>query len=213
MRASLEVADIFRRHGPAWRAVQILPTTSPGGGLSLDGERWVACRPGFFLPVRVLSRLYRRLFLECLQTAFEHGLLRFSGGLADLIRPLAWRQRLAAARRLDWVVYAKPPFGGPARVMEYLGRYVHRVALANSRLLSLDEGRVSFRWKDYRHHGRSRVMTLEAGEFMRRFLLHVLPRRFHRIRFYGFLAHGHCAAKLALCRRLPNAPPPATARA
>ncbi len=180
----------------------------PGGGLSLDGQRWVTCRPGFFLPVRVLSRLFRRLFLERLQAAFDDGRLRFFGALVGLADPDALRQRLAEMREINWVVYAKRPFGGPEQVLEYLGRYVHRVAIANSRLTGLSDGRVSFRWKDYRHHGKSKVMTLEAGEFMRRFLLHVMPKGFHRIRFYGYLANGQRAAKLADCRRLLAAASP-----
>ncbi len=179
----------------------------PGGGPSLDGTRWVACRPGFFLPVRVLSRLFRRLFLESLQTAFEAGELRFFGDLADLTAPAVFARRLAELRRVDWVVYAKPPFGGPEQVLAYLGRYTHRVAIANARLVGLTDGRVSFRWKDYRHHGKSKTMTLTADEFIRRFLLHTLPDGFHRIRHYGFRANGHRAEKLALCRALLAAPP------
>jgi len=174
----------------------------PGGGPSLDGTRWIACRPGFFLPVRVLSRLFRRLFLEHLQIAFGSGGLGFFGELAELAEPTAFARRLAELRRVEWVVYAKPPFGGPEQVLAYLGRYTHRVAIANSRLISLTDGRVGFRWKDYRHHGKSKVMTLEAFEFIRRFLLHTLPDGFHRIRHYGLLANGYRAEKLALCRKL-----------
>lgn len=186
----------------------------PGGGLSLDGQRWVACRPGFFLPVRVLSRLLRRSFLERLQAAFDAGLLGFFGAQAGLADPAAFRRHLSRQRTLNWVVYAKQPFGGPEQVLEYLGRYTHRVAIANSRLVSLDQGQVSFRWRDYRHHNKLKPMTLSADEFIRRFLLHVLPDGFHRIRHYGFLANGHRAAKLARCRLLlqaptPNPPPPA----
>ena len=181
----------------------------PGGGPSLDGTRWVACRPGFFLPVRVLSRLFRRLFLEHLQAAFEAGDLHLTNALAGLAEPAAFAQCLAEVRRAAWIVYAKPPFGGPEQVLAYLGRYTHRVAIANSRLVSLTDGRVAFRWKDYRHHGRSKIMTLEADEFIRRFLLHTLPDGFHRIRHYGFLANGHRAAKLALCRTLIAGSPPA----
>lgn len=186
----------------------------PGGGPSLDQTRWIACRPGFFLPVRVLSRLFRRLFLEGLQTAFDSGGLSFFGDLAQLAEPAAFGWRLAELRRVEWVVYAKPPFGGPEQVLAYLGRYTHRVAIANSRLVSFADGRVGFRWKDYRHHGKSKVLTLEAFEFIRRFLLHALPDGFHRIRHYGFLANGHRAEKLALSRKLlavaasAEAPPP-----
>jgi hypothetical protein len=187
----------------------------PGGGPSLDGTRWVACRPGFFLPVRVLSRLFRRLFLDELCAAFEVGELGFFGALADLAEPAAFTRRLRALRRVDWVVYAKPPFGGPAQVLAYLGRYTHRVAIANSRLVSASDTDVAFRWRDYRHHGKSKVMTLDTHEFIRRFLLHTLPDGFHRIRHYGFLANGHRAAKLALCRKLLDAPasPPISAPA
>jgi hypothetical protein len=156
----------------------------PGGGPSPDGSR--ACRPGFFLPVRVLSRLFRRLFLEQLDAAFAAGTLRFFSELAGLADPDAFTRHLAPVRRTEWVVYAKPPFGGPEQVLAYLGRYTHRVALTNSRLLDIEDGRVLFRWKDYRHH--NKVMSLEAGEFIRRFLLHVLPAGFHRIRHFGFLA-------------------------
>jgi hypothetical protein len=180
----------------------------PGGGLSLDGTRWVACRPGFFLPVRVLARLYRRLFLAALQAAFDAGKLRFFGALAHLLAPTAFARRLADLRRVDWVVYAKRPFGGPEQVLAYLGRYTHRVAIANSRLIELADGRVSFRWRDYRHHHKVKVMTLAAAEFIRRFLLHTVPDGFHRIRHYGFLANGQRADKLALCRRLLAIPPP-----
>jgi hypothetical protein len=178
----------------------------PGGGLSLDHMRWVACRPGFFLPVRVLSRLFRRLFLDELRTAFAAGELGFFGELAALAEPAAFTRRLRELRRVEWVVYAKPPFGGPAQVLAYLGRYTHRVAIASSRLVSMANAEVAFRWKDYRHHGKRRVMTLDADEFIRRFLLHTLPDGFHRIRHYGFLANRQRAAKLALCRRLLDAP-------
>ncbi len=174
----------------------------PGGGPSLDGTRWVSCRPGFFLPVRVLSRLFRRLFLNELRSAFEAGELGFFGALAGLAEPAAFSRRLRQLRGVEWVVYAKPPFGGPEQVLAYLGRYTHRVAIANARLVSMTDDEVAFRWKDYRHHSKSKVMTLEAHEFMRRFLLHTLPDGFHRIRHYGFLANGHRAAKLALCRGL-----------
>jgi len=174
----------------------------PGGGPSLDGTRWVACRPGFFLPVRVLSRLFRRLFLDALRVAFEAGHLGFFGELAPLAEPAAFARRLRDLRQVEWVVYAKPPFGGPAQVLAYLGRYTHRVAISNARLVGMSDDRVAFRWKDYRHHGKAKVMTLEPFEFIRRFLLHTLPDGFHRIQHYGFLANGHRAAKLALCRSL-----------
>jgi hypothetical protein len=174
----------------------------PGGGLSLDGARWVSCRPGFFLPVRVLSRLFRRLFLEKLRAAFDAGRLAFFGTRARLADAAVFARCLAELRRIEWVVYAKPPFAGPAAVLAYLGRYTHRVAIANRRLVALAGGRVSFRWRDYRHHSKNKVMTLEADEFIRRFLLHALPDGFHRIRHYGFLANRQRADKLALCRTL-----------
>jgi hypothetical protein len=180
----------------------------PGGGLSLDGTRWVACRPGFFLPVRVLSRLFRRLFLEQLQAAFEAGTLGFYGDLAGLADQVTFERHLGKLRRLEWVVYAKPPFGSPEQVLAYLGRYTHRVAIANSRLISFDHEQVRFRWRDYRHYDKPKTMTLAAGEFIRRFLLHTLPDGFHRIRHYGFLANRHRRANLARCRWLLAAPAP-----
>jgi hypothetical protein len=172
----------------------------PGGGLSPDGQ-WIACRPGFFLPVRVLSRRFRRLFLEALEKAHADGQLGFFGELETLRDPQAFARYLAPMRAIDWVVYAKPPFGGPQRVLEYLGRYTHRVAISNQRLLELQEDQVSFRWKDYRHPQRPKVMTVSAEEFIRRFLQHALPPGFHRIRYYGFLANCHRAAKLDFCRQ------------
>jgi hypothetical protein len=181
----------------------------PGGGPSRDGTRWIACRPGFFLPVRVLSRLFNRLFLAALRAAFEADHLRFFGELAALAEPAAFARRLRELRRLAWVVYAKPPFGGPEQVLAYLGRYTHRVAIANSRLISLTDTAVAFRWKDYRHHGKSKVMTLDAHEFIRRFLLHTLPDGFRRVRHYGFLANGQRAAELTRCRILLDVPAPA----
>jgi hypothetical protein len=174
----------------------------PGGGLSPDRTRWIACRPGFFLPVKALGRLFRRLFLERLAEAFADGALRFFGDLVPLVEPGAFAAHCAALRRIDWVVYAKPPFGGPEQVLAYLGRYTHRVAIANSRLVAMTDDTVSFLWKDYRQEGRRKVMTLEPAEFIRRFLLHVLPPGFHRIRHFGFLANAHRAARLALCRQL-----------
>jgi len=183
----------------------------PGGGLSSDGTRWIACRPGFFLPVQVLSQLFRRLFLEQLQASFSD--LSFFGALAPLTDQAVFHRALAKLQRIDWVVYAKRPFAGPEQVLSYLGRYTHRVAIANSRLIALADGQVSFRWNDYRHHGKSKVMTLTADEFIRRFLLHTLPDGFHRIRHYGFLANGHRAAKLTRCRQLLRVPPAAAAPA
>ena len=181
----------------------------PGGGLSVDGERWISCRPGFFLPVRVLSRLFRRLFLEQLQRAFDAGHLHFYHALEELQAPAAFARYLAPVRQTEWVVYAKPPFGGPRQVLEYLGRYTHRVAISNNRLIDFADDQVSFRWKDYRHESRPKVMSLAADEFIRRFLLHVLPSGFQRIRHYGFLANRYRAFKLALCRQLLAEPAPA----
>ena len=174
----------------------------PGGGLSLDGERWVSCRDGFFLPVRVLSRLFRGKFLAQLQHAFERHELEFHERLCDLEHPKAWEAWLETLRNKDWVVYAKPPFGGPEQVLKYLARYTHRVAISNQRLVGVDEGKVTFRWKDYAQGNRQRTMTLDALEFLRRFLLHVLPKSFMRIRYYGFLANRHRAEKLDRARVL-----------
>ena len=178
----------------------------PGGGISPDGTRWVPCKPGFFLPVRVLSRLFRRLFLQYLDAAFAAGELQFFTDLAGLTEPGAFAGHLAPLRKCEWVVYAKRPFAGPKQVLAYLARYTHRVAIANSRLISLAEGKVCLRWKDYRQDGKPKLMTLAAGEFIRRFLLHVLPDGFHRIRHFGLFANGHRANKIELCRKLLAAP-------
>jgi hypothetical protein len=176
----------------------------PGGGLSPDHERWISCLPGFLLPVRVLSRLFRRLFLAALHEAFDNGELRFLGNLESLRNAAAFNAFLAPLREAEWVVYAKPPFGGPRQVLEYLGRYTHRVAISNRRLLSLAGDKVTFQWKDYRNKGRqdSKTMTVKADEFIRRFLIHTLPPGFQRIRHFGFMANCHRTAKLALCRHL-----------
>ena len=178
----------------------------PGGGLAPAGDRWIACRPGFFLPVRVLSRRFRTLFLQGLEHAFRRGSLRLDGSLSPLADPAAFDRYLKPLRQTEWVVYSKPPFDGPARVLDYLGRYTHRVAISNDRLLALEDGRVRFRFKDYRQQHRLRTMSLPAEEFIRRFLQHVLPRDFHRIRHFGLLASRHRTAKLALCRRLLGMP-------
>jgi hypothetical protein len=180
----------------------------PGGGLSSDGKSWVACRPGFFLSVRVLSRLFRRRFLEELGNAHRADRLQFFGEHAPLADARAFADWLAPLRKCEWVVYAKRPFAGPEAVLAYLSRYTHRVAISNSRLIAMDERGVTFRWKDYRAKGRTRykAMTLEPGEFMRRFLLHVLPGGFHRIRHYGLLANGSRRASLALARELLHEP-------
>ena len=176
----------------------------PGGGLSPDGQRWVACRPGFFLPVRVLSRLFRRRFLEELAKAHEAGQLRFFGELACLAETDAFARWLALLRICEWAVYAKRPFAGPAAVLAYLSRYTHRVAISNRRLVALDRNGVTFRWKDYRAKGQTRqkTMTLSPEEFMRRFLLHVLPDGFHRIRHYGLLSNPRRHESLARLREL-----------
>jgi Putative transposase/Transposase zinc-binding domain len=182
----------------------------PGGGISLDGTSWVRCRPGFLLPVRVLSRLFRRLFLSRLTEAHAAGRLRFFGDHAGLNDRRAFAAFLAPLRKKNWFVYAKPPFAGPEAVLAYLSRYTHRVAISNSRLIALDEAGVTFRYKDYRRNGheRYRTMTLDPGEFIRRFLLHVLPKGFHRIRHYGLLASAGRAANIARARELLAAPQP-----
>jgi hypothetical protein len=182
----------------------------PGGALARDGARWLPAKRGFLFPVRALARVFRGKYLAGLQQAFERQALRFGGGVASLADPAAFAAFLATLRTQDWVVYAKPPFGGPGQVLEYLGRYTHRVALSNDRLLRVDEGRVRFRWKDYARGNRVKTMTLPAEEFLRRFLLHVLPGGFVRIRHFGFLANRGRTAKLARCRALlAAAPPPA----
>ena len=174
----------------------------PGGGMSPDGLRWVPCRPGFFLPVQVLSRLFRGKFLAYLRQAFDSEKLRFHGMLAYLADPAAFRSFMQQTRKIEWVVYCKPPFGGPAQVLDYLGRYTHRVAISNHRLVQLQDGKVTFRWKDYRHGDQLRLMTLDAHEFIRRFLLHVLPPGFTRLRHYGLLGSRNRAQKLSKCQEL-----------
>ncbi len=173
----------------------------PGGGLSQDGTRWIACRPGFFLPVRVLGKLFRGKFLHHLRAAFDRGELSFHGRLAELKDREAFRSLLTTVYDKKWRVYAKPPFGRPELVLRYLARYTHRIAISNNRLITLEGDHVTFLWKDYRQHGRVREMTLSAVQFLRRFLLHLLPKGFVRVRTYGFLANRHRAAKLAQCRR------------
>ena len=183
----------------------------PGGGLSPDGQHWIACRPRFLLSVGVLSRLFRRLFLERLTAAYQVGRLEFFGRQAALAKPARFKAYVAALRKVEWVVYAKRPFGGPDTVLAYLSRYTHRVAIANSRLVAFDGERVTFKWKDYRAKAdaRYKLMTLDADEFIRRFLIHVLPDGFHRIRHYGLFANGNRANNIALARRLLGAPDPA----
>ena len=174
----------------------------PGGGLSPDSSRWIGCRPGFFLPVRVLSRVFRGKFIDLLRGAFKDGRLR---GLPDAA---AFEALIASSLRTDWVVYAKPPFGGPEQVLKYLARYTHRIAISNRRLVSMDERSVTFRYKDYAHGNQPRMMTLEAGEFLRRFLMHVVPRGFMRIRHFGFLANRGRKSNLQRCRELLHAQVP-----
>jgi hypothetical protein len=178
----------------------------PGGGLSPDGTQWLACRPTFFLPVRVLSRVFRRLFLTGLQQAYTAGALTLEGRCHPLAEHARWQQFLNPLRATEWVVYAKPPVGGPGPVLKYLAHYTHRVAIANRRLLALEDGRVTFRWKDYAHGNRQRLMTLAAVEFIRRFLLHILPAGFQRLRHYGLLANRGRQAKLGRCRALLQQP-------
>lgn len=209
--AGIGLIAVFHSWGQTLSYHPHLHCIVPGGGPSPDGTRWIACRPGFFLPVRVLSRLFRRLFLQALRAAFEARQLQFFGNIAELADPQNFARLLTSARSRDWVVYSKPPFGGPEQVLTYLSRYTHRVAIANSRLVSMEGGKVTFRWRDYRHGRRPRRMTLDAGEFIRRFLLHTLPDGVHRIRHYGFLANGQRAARLAACRTLLAAGAPEAA--
>ena len=178
----------------------------PGGGLALDAERWIPCNKRFFLPVRVLSRLFRRLFLEALESAFNDGLLEFHGAGAGLHQNDAFHELLHKSRQSQWVVHAKPPFAGADAVLDYLARYTYRIAISNHRLIRIQDGKVTFSYTDYKTGVANRPMTLEAHEFIRRFLLHVLPNGFQRIRYYGFLANRHRAKKLALCRRLLHVP-------
>jgi putative transposase len=174
----------------------------PAGGLALDGTAWVSCPKRFFLPVRVLSRLFRRTFLTGLQQAVAQERLSMQGQCQRWQAPPAWHQFLTTLKHTEWVVYAKPPLPGPQRVLHYLARYTYRVAITNRRLLALQDGQVTFRWKDYQRGNRQRTMTLDAVEFLRRFLLHVLPRGLQRIRHYGLFANGVRKSKLPLCRRV-----------
>jgi hypothetical protein len=176
----------------------------PGGGLSPDYDRWIGCKPGFFLPVRVLSCLFRRLFIQALERCFHKGTLQFWGEIAPLQQPAAFAECMARWRQTNWVVYAKPPFGGPQQALAYLGRYTHRIALSNDRIQLVQQGQVTFQWKDYRspHKHKSRSMTVTVDEFIRRFLIHTVPSGFQRIRHFGFLANRHRQEKLELCRKL-----------
>ena len=206
--ARIGVISVLHTWGSALTHHPHVHMIAPGGGLSPDGERWISCRKGFFLPVRVLSRLFRRLFLERLVAAHDARRLLFFGALASLAARDAFDAYLAPLRKAEWVVYAKRPFGGPDAVLAYLSRYTHRVAIANSRLLAFDGGAVTFKWKDYRRDGRDRykTMTLDAQEFIRRFLIHVLPSGFHRIRHYGLFASAARAKNIARIRELLAAP-------
>jgi hypothetical protein len=204
--ARVGITSVLHTWGSAMTHHPHIHMIVPGGGISLDGKRWVACRVGFFLPVRVLSRLFRRLFLERLLAAHQANRLKFFGEHAALADAQAFAAYLAPLRRAEWVVYAKRPFGGPQAVLAYLSRYTHRVAIANSRLIACDRTGVTFRWKDYRAGGRQKVMALATGEFIRRFLSHVLPTGFHRIRHYGLLASGTRADNIARARELLTLP-------
>ena len=212
---------VLHTWGPAMTHHPHVHGIVPGGGLSLDGTRWVACKPGFFLPVRVLSRLFRGVFLEKLWEAHQAGQLQFLGDQATLAETKTFTDWLKPLRQIEWVVYAKRPFAGPAAVLAYLSRYTHRVAIANRRLIAWDEQGVTFTWKDYRSKGRCRykTMTLTVDEFIRRFLLHVLPAGLHRIRHYGLFAKTTRRDNLTQARELlirqtthetTDAEPPAT---
>ena len=215
--ARIGFTSVLHTWGSAMTHHPHLHIIAPGGGLSPDGARWIACRPGFFLPVRVLSRLFRRLFLEGISSLHATGRLAFHGDLADLTEADAFAALLAPWRRADWVVYTKRPFGGPEAVLAYLARYTHRVAIANSRLVAMDRHGVTFCWKDYRARSAGKTwrktMTLTAPEFIRRFLLHVLPDGFHRIRHYGLLASSRRAETIARIRQIIAAATPAATEA
>ncbi len=212
--ARIGLTAVLHSWGSAMTHHPHLHVIVPGGGISLDGQQWISCRPGFFLPVRVLSRLFRRLLLEMLAAAHGAGRLQFFGDHAHLAESDAFAAYLAPLRKAEWVVYSKRPpeplskDGGPEAVLAYLSRYTHRVAIANSRLIALDESGVTFKWKDYRAKGRerARLMTLAVDEFIRRFLIHVLPSGFHRIRHYGLFANGGRAENIARARQLLNVP-------
>jgi predicted Zn-ribbon and HTH transcriptional regulator len=211
--ARIGITSVLHTWGSALTHHPHIHMIVPGGGISLDATRWVSCRPGFFLPVRVLSRLFRRLFLEKLIAA--HHQLQFFGDYAHLAQAQAFATYLEPLHKAEWVVYSKRPFGGPEAVLAYLSRYTHRVAISNSRLIALDRAGVTFKWKDYRIKGRDRykLMTLATDEFIRRFLIHVLPKGFHRIRHYGLLAKASCADHIARARELLTVPEPQAAPA
>lgn len=216
--ARIGITSVLHTWGSALTLHPHVHMIVPGGGISPDGSKWVSCRPGFFLPMRVLSRLFRRLFLEKLRAAHAAGRLSFFGNDIHLTNAQSFAAVLAPLRKAEWVVYAKRPFGGPEAVLAYLSRYTHRVAIANSRLIACDQQGVTFKWKDYRIEGRDRFkqMTLVTDEFIRRFLIHVLPKGLHRIRHYGLFAKGSCADNIARARELlalakPEAQPTAAA--
>ncbi|MDU0344013.1 IS91 family transposase [Bosea rubneri] len=204
--ARIGFTSVLHTWGSAMTHHPHLHIIAPGGGMSPDGAHWISCRPGFFLPVRVLSRLFRRLFLKGFAALHAAGQIAFHGNLASLADSKSFAAMLAPLRRVDWVVYAKRPFGGPEAVLAYLARYTHRVAIANSRLVAMDRHGVTFHWKDYRARSVGKVwrktMTLTAHAFIRRFLLHVLPDGFHRIRHYGLLASGRRADTIARIRQI-----------
>jgi len=202
--ARIGITSVLHSWGSAMTHHPHVHMIVPGGGISPDGQRWVSCRPGFFLPVRVLSRLFRRLFLEKLIAAHQAGRLSFFGDHAPLVACKAFAAYLSPLRKIEWVVYSKRPFGGPEAVLAYLSRYTHRVAISNSRLISVNDAGVTFKWKDYRAKQRERqkIMTLATDEFIRRFLIHVLPKGLHRIRHYGLFAKSACAANIARAREL-----------
>jgi hypothetical protein len=209
--ANIGITAVLHTWGSALTHRPHMHMIVPGGGLSRDRQRWIACRPTFFLPVRVLSRLFRRLFLKMLAAAHACGRLEFFGQHSKLADHKAFAAFVAPLRKTEWVVYAKEPFGGPQAVLAYLSRYTHRVAISNRRLISADETGVTFKWKDYRIEGpgRYKTMTLPTHEFIRRFLMHVLPKGVHRIRHYGLFANGNRAANIAQVRHLLAAPCPA----
>ncbi len=208
--ARIGITSVLHTWGSALTHHPHVHMVVPGGGITLDGQRWVSARHAFLLPVRVLGKLFRRLFLTRLIALHEAGKLAFFGNLAQLTERSAFLRHLVPVRKKRWVVYAKPPFAGPEAVLAYLSRYTHRVAISNKRLLAFDEAGVTFRYKDYRRDDgqRQRVMTLAVDEFIRRFLLHLLPRGFHRIRHYGLLATSARAASLARARALLAVAPP-----
>jgi hypothetical protein len=209
--AAIGFVAVLHTWGQSLHAHPHLHCVVPGGGISPDGARWVGCRKkSFFLPIAVLSSRFRNLFLTYLKEAFREGKLRFHGEMSRLSRPAAFAALCSRTKRIKWVVFVKPPFGGPEQVLKYLARYTHRVAISNSRILSMADGEVTFLWKDYADSNKTKVMTLDAVEFIRRFLLHILPAGFVRIRQFGFLANRARREKLALCRALlgaPTAPP------